>query len=384
MNFQSHSAIGISSISNHSRDGSRPSSLARMSDFDWWSKTRLDALVRALRSRELSELGRPPPAKDDDFWKSVVNECQPASSSDGNSSDDEALSPSSLANDVKHEFESARYMETPAKGISVGDLGCAESRLVGLVRGIKGVVYVASHPMEPLWESDGIRYHTVVVSPAIEPSKTLASQLTAACDFLQNHRPALICSSSPSLPACVIAAYLYNPSPGKAPAHELLSRCAESLDLTEADLDENDRRGWRSLRHSSTTPLHHHAARPEASLWARTILRWRLRGEEASRAAADTPTKKRGAEEQAADEDESAARRSRRSRAPTASAAVKGCPRVAHAGEDDGRRGCPRSFRVRGLSRRVRRGRRVKGAAACARICARSRTLGQWAVRAGG
>ena len=276
-----------------------------MSDFDWWSKTRLDALVRALRSRELSELGRPPPAKDDDFWKSVVNECQPALSSDGNSSDDEALSPSSLANDVKHEFESARYMETPAKDISVGDLGCAESRLVGLVRGIKGVVYVASHPMEPLWESDGIRYHTVVVSPAIEPSKTLASQLTAACDFLQNHRPALICSSSPSLPACVIAAYLYNQSPGKAPAHELLSRCAESLDLTEADLDENDRREVEKFATlvddaaSTTTPR---GPKPLA-LGSYDSTMATFEAEEASRAAADTPTKKRGAEEQAADED---------------------------------------------------------------------------------
>lgn len=95
--------------------------------------------------------------------------------------------------------------------------------------------------MEPLWESDGIRYHTIVLSPAIEPSKTFASQLAEACAFLDKNRPALICSSSPSLPATVISAYMYRANPTLVPMRTLLRRNAERLELSEhLELSDSD------------------------------------------------------------------------------------------------------------------------------------------------
>ena len=65
-------------------------------------------------------------------------------------SPDDVASAEELASDVHSEFDSARLTPSGITGLSIGDLCCAESRLVGLVKGIQGVVYVASHPMESL------------------------------------------------------------------------------------------------------------------------------------------------------------------------------------------------------------------------------------------
>jgi len=73
-------------------------------------------------------------------------------------------------------------------------------------KGYKGIVYVASHDMDALWREDGMAYHTLVVSPAAEPHKTLVSQLRAACQFIDKHVPALVCSPCPKLRATVAAA----------------------------------------------------------------------------------------------------------------------------------------------------------------------------------
>ena len=75
-----------------------------------------------------------------------------------------------------------------------------------MMHGIKAIVYVASHEMDSLWQDDGVQYHTMVISPAIEPRKTLATQLSMACSFMSTHRPALVCSPCPKLRGAVATA----------------------------------------------------------------------------------------------------------------------------------------------------------------------------------
>ena len=99
-----------------------------MSDFDWWSGARLSKLVRALHNS--SDVA--PPPSDTAFWKAVVDEValprsNESANDDSSSSEEEELSPASLAKDVKHEFESAKYVQTDVHDIYLGDLGCAES-----------------------------------------------------------------------------------------------------------------------------------------------------------------------------------------------------------------------------------------------------------------
>ena len=142
---------------------------------------------------------------------------------------------------MTNEFTQAQYTYPGGKtDVAVGDLGCAESRLVSNVKELRGVVFLASHPMEPLWVSDGIQYHTVVISPAIEPSKTLASQLSAACTFLRSHQPALVCSSCPRLPALVLAAYRHYESGGRVPIRTTLADAQDALDLSPGDVSAAD------------------------------------------------------------------------------------------------------------------------------------------------
>jgi len=195
-----------------------------MSEFDWWSSTRLNVLVRALRGCD----GVPPPRSDSDFWEKVVKDCQVADPKG-------SLNAEELADDVHSEFESARLIPSGTVGLLVGDLSCAESRLVGLVRGLQGVVYVASHPMEALWAADGISYYTIVVSIQ-EPSKTLSSQLRGAVKFLATHRPALICSSSSALPACVLAAFNYCLCRGATPMSDLVQTAEREVGLGPGEI----------------------------------------------------------------------------------------------------------------------------------------------------
>jgi len=201
-----------------------------MSEFDWWSASKLNALVRALRGCD----NEPPPSSDEAFWQQVADDCYEADGGEG-----DPLDPKELASDVHSEFESARLLPSGTNGVSIGDLCCAESRLVGLVKGIQGVVYVASHPMESLWAADGLQYHTIVVSIQ-EPSHTLSSQLRGACAFLSKHRPALICSSSTALAACVVAAFNYHQAKGAVPILELLTAAQTELNLSTHDVSPSD------------------------------------------------------------------------------------------------------------------------------------------------
>ena len=167
--------------------------------------------------------------------RAQADDCYEADESKGDPLDAEEL-----ASDVHSEFESARLLPSGTNGVSIGDLCCAESRLVGLVKGIQGVVYVASHPMESLWAADGLQYHTIVVSIQ-EPSHTLSSQLLAACNFLSKHRPAIICSSSTALAACVVAAFSYQQAKSTTPILELLTATETELNLQPGDISPSDK-----------------------------------------------------------------------------------------------------------------------------------------------
>ena len=123
--------------------------------------------------------------------------------------------------------------------------------------GIKGVVFCASHPMEPLWGSDGLSYHTLVVSPAIEPSKTLSSELHAALNFIKAHKPALICSSCPTLPALVVAAYSHKESGGRIPIRAALASTQSALGIHPSEVRERERETEsrnHPPRHAPSTP----------------------------------------------------------------------------------------------------------------------------------
>ena len=101
------------------------------------------------------------------------------------------------------------------------------------MRGIKGVCYIASHEMEPLWREDGIKYHTLKISPACEPHLTLSSQIGPAVAFLRAHQPALICSSCPKLRSCLSAAFLHLDHPDEMSVSACVEKLEERGVLTE-------------------------------------------------------------------------------------------------------------------------------------------------------
>jgi len=204
-----------------------------MSDFDYWPRAALSILVKALEDHEA-----PPLPSDTKYWHALLDACR-AVDDDG----EITVSPTELANDVRNEFQNVRFIH-PANistNVAVGDLGCAESRLAVVQRGTKGIIYLASHDMESLWEADGVKYHTVVVSPAIEPSKTLSSQLMSACSFIKSHRPALICSSCPRLPALVLAAYHHHESGGALPIQQSLTTVLDGLAVSSGEVSSAER-----------------------------------------------------------------------------------------------------------------------------------------------
>jgi len=193
-----------------------------MSDFDWMPTDELAAIAATLR-KAMDRDGNLP-APDTPFWATL---------SSRDEDDEEDLS--ELACDVRMELDGARLCATCAPGLFTGDLTGAESRLSLMLNEVKAVMYVASHEMEPLWDGDGIKYHTVVISPAVEPSKTLSAQLIEACSFLKANRPALICSSNPVLPAVVLSAALISAGAGDVSVDAVLDQCRECGALSAAD-----------------------------------------------------------------------------------------------------------------------------------------------------
>jgi len=208
-----------------------------MADFDYWSRDRLGKLVSALRDCEEScgKFGQrlePPAVSDKVYWRTLADMCAVEADSD----DDDDESPEvTFANNVHAECEAVQSFTQVSTGIAVGDLDAAESRLLLHLRGVKSVLYASSHEMDPLWEKDGILYHTIVVSCAKESSKTLASSLGDACAFLSKHKPALICSSCPKLRATVAAALMHFESPIEMPVADAIDRLVELDVLTESE-----------------------------------------------------------------------------------------------------------------------------------------------------
>lgn len=193
-----------------------------MSEFDWMPTDELSAIATALRTAMDNNGNLPSP--ESPFWATLP----------GRAEDDEG-DLSELACDVGMELDGARLSTTCEAGLFTGDLSCAESRLSLMLNEVKAVMYVASHEMEPLWDGDGIKYHTVVISPAIEPSKTLSVQLAEACSFLKANRPALICSSNPALPAVVLTAAIVSAGKGDVTVQAALNQCKECGALSTSD-----------------------------------------------------------------------------------------------------------------------------------------------------
>lgn len=195
-----------------------------MGEFDWMPLERLQSLIGGLRECDEScgEFGHrfsAPPAAEKAFWSRLSVECGLSRADESDEDEDE------LANDVHNEFNADGFSYI-TNNVGVGDLGVAESRLMLNMRGIKGVCYIASHEMEPLWREDGIKYHTLKISPACEPHLTLSSQIGPAVAFLRAHQPALICSSCPKLRGCLSAAFLHL----EEPEAMSVSACVEKLE----------------------------------------------------------------------------------------------------------------------------------------------------------
>ena len=75
-------------------------------------------------------------------------------------------------------------------------------RLATAHLGVKGVVTVASHPVEPLWNIDKVSYLSLVVGT----SDRLRTQLAACVEFALANEPCLICCSSGSSLSVLCAA----------------------------------------------------------------------------------------------------------------------------------------------------------------------------------
>jgi len=193
-------------------------------EFDWWSPEKLRTLTSALQKGMKN--GQLPAESDTEFWSKLPFA----------DDDDE------LVEDVRSELQSAELQTTPLPGVFLGDLSCAESRLSLLTNSITSIVYIASHQMEPLWAGDGLNYHTITVSPAIEPSKTMLLQLSSATAFIRKHKPTLICSSSPSRLTMVLAAVLLDTAGGGLDVEHALAQCRECgvliEELAPSDIDD--------------------------------------------------------------------------------------------------------------------------------------------------
>ena len=74
-------------------------------------------------------------------------------------------------------------------------------RLATAHLGVKGVVTVASHPVEPLWNIDKVSYLSLVVGT----SDRLRTQLAACAEFALANEPCLIC--------CCVSEMLKRPIP---------------------------------------------------------------------------------------------------------------------------------------------------------------------------
>ena len=148
--------------------------------FTGWSPEKLRTLTSALQKGMKN--GQLPAESDTEFWSKLPFA----------DDDDE------LVEDVRSELQSAELQTTPLPGVFLGDLSCAESRLSLLTNSITSIVYIASHQMEPLWAGDGLNYHTITVSPAIEPSKTHAYREST----LQKPSVVLIISPHPAVCLC--------------------------------------------------------------------------------------------------------------------------------------------------------------------------------------
>ena len=164
-----------------------------MADFDWWPRARLQTLAVKLRTKPL------PPVSNLAFWREVSAACQ------GLTDDEDGLK--ELAQDVHNEVAAwNECVEIDNSAVIAGDLSLAESRVMLMMKGVKGIVYAASHQMDPLWKDDGIQYHTLYVSISSTQGQALATQLESACAFLRKHKPCLVCSSCPRLRATIMAA----------------------------------------------------------------------------------------------------------------------------------------------------------------------------------
>jgi len=198
-----------------------------MSEFDYWPAGSLQHLASSLEYFD-----EPPSTDDKNFWECLAGQCQAA-----DLTGELAVDAAELAQDVANEFESARSMRpSNVPGIAVGDLSCSESRLVSATRKIQGVLFMSSHAMEHLWAEDGIKYHTLIVSPVVEASKTLSSQCSAAIAFLRANKPAIISSSCRALPAVLLAAYTFHEANGTLSIHTALAAAENALGLSAGDV----------------------------------------------------------------------------------------------------------------------------------------------------
>ena len=87
-------------------------------------------------------------------------------------------------------------------GIRVTPTRPPHRRLATAHLGVKGVVTVASHPVEPLWNIDKVSYLSLVVGTA----DRLRTQLAACVEFALANEPCLICCSSGSSLSVLCAA----------------------------------------------------------------------------------------------------------------------------------------------------------------------------------
>jgi hypothetical protein len=169
---------------------------------------------------------------DNVYWRTLADMCAVQNDSD---EEEEGSPEATFARDVHAECESSHSFTQVSNGIAVGNIDAAESRLLLHLRGIKSVLYASSHEMDPLWEKDGIRYHTLIVPSAKESSAALASSLGSACAFLSKNKPALICSSCPKLRATVAAALLHFETPIEMPVADAIDRLTELGVLSESE-----------------------------------------------------------------------------------------------------------------------------------------------------
>lgn len=170
-------------------------------EFDFWPEAQLQALAANLKPHTSEDApfltAKLPAEKDLTFWGRVAVECMPDEAKETSEADLGAA----LANAVHCELGS-RDVTLVDKGLWIGDLSVPESRLATAHLGVKGVVTVASHPVEPLWNIDKVSYLSLVVGTA----DRLRTQLAACAEFALANEPCLICCSSGSSLSVLCAA----------------------------------------------------------------------------------------------------------------------------------------------------------------------------------